>query len=261
MVTNRAQVRVLITFPPSLDSELGRFLAEHYGIQHEEKPHALIFSSFFTLWHGWTVIFPLLYSDSYKLAGPRAITEHFDRRCAADLQLWPQQTSLKRQVEADWTTFNQTLAFATARFAYYHLLPHRDLMILPLSRGTPDFEQKTVKIAYPVFAGILRTLLWLTAQNALDSLDKAKAVFDAVDARLASGAQYLVGDTLTLSDLAFAVAAAPVVLPASYGGPIPTYEQMPAPIQAAVNELRPRPAGAFALRIYQEQRKRFGQAA
>jgi hypothetical protein len=45
---------ILITLPPSLDSELGRFLLEHYGIQDQERPHTLIFSSFVTLWHGWS---------------------------------------------------------------------------------------------------------------------------------------------------------------------------------------------------------------
>jgi glutathione S-transferase len=261
MDTNRAHDPVLITFPPSLDSELSRFLVEHYGIRHQERPHALVFSSFVTLWHAGTVIIPLLYSKSFRLAGPRAMTEYFDTRCAPDLRLWPQQGTQKRRVDSDWATFNQTLAFATARFAYYHLLPHRDLMTRPLSLGTPGFERKTVEVAYPVFSGLLQTLLWLTAKRAQESLDDAKKIFDKVDARLATGAQYLVGDRLTLSDLAFAVAAAPVVLPAASGGPIPPYDQMPSPVQDAVNELRPRPAGAFALRIYQEQRKRFGQAA
>lgn len=82
-----------------------------------------------------------------------------------------------------------------------------------------------------------------------------------MDARLAAGAPYLADDQLTLSDLAFAVAAAPVVLPPAYGGPIPSYDLMPAPVQAAVNEMRCHPAGAFALRIYQEQRNRVGSEA
>jgi glutathione S-transferase len=66
-----------------------------------------------------------------------------------------------------------------------------------------------------------------------------------------------VGDRLSLSDLAFAVAAAPVVLPPNYGGPIPSFEQMPSEIQAIVKEMRARPAGVFALQIYQQQRSRF----
>lgn len=245
----------LITFPPSLDSELARFLLEHYRIDHEEQPHAFIFSFFVTLWHGSTVIFPLLYNESLKLVGPQAINEYFNQRCAPELRLWPQAADEKQQITSDWTLFNQTLAFATAVFAYYHLLPHRQLMILPLSRGTPTFEQNSVKRAYPLFAGALRILLRLTAQRAQQSLDQIRTVFGQVDSRLADGRKFLVGDRLSLSDLAFAVAAAPVVLPPAYGGPIPSFDEMPTEIQAAVREMRSHAAGQYALRIYKEHRR------
>ena len=58
-----------------------------------------------------------------------------------------------------------------------------------------------------------------------------RSTFSAVETRIADGRSYLMGERLTLSDLAFAVAAAPVVLPPSYGGPIPLLEQMPGEIQ------------------------------
>ena len=254
MVRSTADKPALITFPSSLDSELARFLLEHYGIEHEEQPHAFLFCFFVTLWHGSTVIFPLLYNESLKLVGPQAINDYFDQRCTPDLRLWPQAAEEKQQVTSDWTLFNQTLAFATAVFAYYHLLPHRQLMILPLSRGTPPFEQNSVQRAYPLFAGALRILLRLTAQRAQQSLDQVRTIFSQVDARLANGRKFLVGNRLTLSDLAFAVAAAPVVLPPTYGGPIPSFDEMPPEIQAAVKEMRSHAAGQYALRIYEEHR-------
>jgi glutathione S-transferase len=254
MMTAISQKPVLITFPPSLDSELARCLLKHYGVDYEEKPHAFIFASLVTLWHAGTAVFPLLYSDSFKLIGPKPMADYFDPRSAPNMRLFGQDAAEKQQIDSDWTLFNETLAFATARFAYYHLLPYRDLMIRPLSLGTPKFEARAVEVAYPVFAGLLRTLLGLTAQKARESLDQVRKVFDTVDARLAVQNNLLVGDRLTLSDIAFAVAAAPMVLPPAYGGPIPSFDQMPAAVQAAVNEMRGRPAGAFALQIYAEQR-------
>jgi hypothetical protein len=122
---------VLITFPPSLDSEMGRFLTQHYGVRHREQRHTFIFSYFATLWHGFTVIFPLLYRKGLRVAGPRAIADYYDARCDPELRLFPDSPTDRQQVEAD---------------------------------------------------------------------------------------------QLTLSDLAFAVAAAPVVLPPNYGGPIPSFE-------------------------------------
>lgn len=257
MMTEASQKPVLITFPPSLDSELARFLLKHYGIEQQEQPHALIFCFFVTLWHARTIIFPVLRSNSFKLIGPRPMAEYFDPKSAQHLRLFPQDPGEKRRVDSDWTLFNETLAFATARFAYYHLLPYRDLMVRPLSSGAPSFESKTVEVAYPIFAGTLRILLGLSAKKAEDSLDQIRKVFDAVDARLAVQKSFLVGDRLTLSDVAFAVAAAPVVLPPAYGGPIPSFDQMPAPLQTAISEMRARPAGEFALRVYAEQRDRF----
>lgn len=257
----KASTPVLITFPPSLDSELSRFLVEHYGVVHVEQRHTMIFCFFSTLRHGNTFVFPLLYSGSYKLVGPRSISKHFDTRCAPELQLWPQGGTEKSQVDSDWKLFNNTLAWATADFAYYYLLPHRDIMIEPLSQGTPDYEQNAVKRAYPVFAGLLKTLLRLSPERTKASLDSIRQIFDGVDARLAKGAKFLVGDRLTMSDLAFSVAAAPVLLPPAYGGPIPSFERMPGEVQAVVKEMRTHPAGAFATRIYAEQRNRFGTGA
>jgi glutathione S-transferase len=251
-------IPVLITFPPSLDSELSRFLVQHYGIESCERRHTLIFSSFMTLWHGYTVIFPLLYSDSFKLVGPRPMVDYFDPQSPPDLRLLPSNPSELRQVESDWPLFNTSLAFATAVFAYYYLLPHRDRTILPLTEGVPAVERKAVESAYPIFAGLLRVLLRLTLNRAQQAAAQIRTILDSVDARLADGRKFLVGEHLTLSDLAFSVAAAPVVLPAGYGGPMPPYNEMPSEVQALVTEMRSHSAGAFALRIYEEQRYRFG---
>ena len=56
---------ILITFPPSLDCELSRFLLAYYCIPYEERRHTIIFSFFATLWHGSTLHFPLLYGGPY----------------------------------------------------------------------------------------------------------------------------------------------------------------------------------------------------
>jgi glutathione S-transferase len=243
----------LVTFPPSLDCELSRFLLAHYRIPHVEHRHALIFSSFDTLRHGLTPAFPLLYTKSYQLGTVRQIVDHFEARCDGETKLFPQAIA-RKDIEDDWTLFNQTLAFSTAIFAYYHLLPHRSMMVGPLSDGAPEFEVRAVRAAYPVFAGVLRLLLRLTAARARGSLDQARAIVDAVDARLSDGRRYLTGDAFSLSDMAFAVAAAPIVLPDTYGGPLPTMAEMPQPVRDAVTEVRQHPAGQFALRIYRDHR-------
>jgi glutathione S-transferase len=54
--------------------------------------------------------------------------------------------------------------------------------------------------------------------------------------------------------MAFAVAAAQLVLPDGYGGPLPAFDEMPAAIRSAVVETRARPAGRFVQRIYRDHR-------
>jgi glutathione S-transferase len=90
MMTDISQKPVLITFPPSLDSELARFLLKHYGVDPQEETHAFIFASLVTLWHAGTAVFPLLYSHSFKLIGPKPMADYFDPRCAPNLRLFPQ---------------------------------------------------------------------------------------------------------------------------------------------------------------------------
>ena len=154
---------ILITFPPSLDCELSRFLLAHYRIPYEERRHTVIFSFFATLWHGSTIYFPLLYGGSWQpLDTVRKMIDYFDPLCPMDRNLL--LTGREREsVEADWTAFNATLGGATAAFSYFHLLPHRQIMIRPLTEGTPAYEVFAVRWAYPLFAAFLRKVLHLSA--------------------------------------------------------------------------------------------------
>ena len=146
----------VITFPPSLDCELSRFLLSHYGVPFEEQRHTVLFSFFHTLLHGATLYFPLLYGDGYQpLKNVRQMIDFFDARCPAGRNLLLSGRE-RDSVEADWTEFNATLGGATTAFAYFHFLPHRAIMIRPLSEGTPAYEADAVRWAYPLFAGFLR---------------------------------------------------------------------------------------------------------
>ncbi|HEV7408868.1 MAG TPA: glutathione S-transferase C-terminal domain-containing protein [Bradyrhizobium sp.] len=251
----------VITFPPSLDCELSRFLLSHYGVPFEEQRHTVLFSFFHTLLHGATLYFPLLYGDGYRpLKNVREMIDFFDVRCPAGRNLLLGGRE-RDNVEADWTQFNATLGGATAAFAYFHFLPHRAIMIRPLSEGTPAYEADAVRWAYPLFAGFLRMALKLSAGRAQEALGQIRQVVQSVDARLADGRRYLVGDRFSLSDMAFANALAPLVLPPGYGGPLPGFAEMPSEVQSVVTEMQGHPAGQFALRIYRDHRGAAPRAA
>ena len=245
----------LITFPPSLDCELSRFVLGHYEIPYEEVRHTVLFSFFSTLVHGLTLRFPLLYGHGYPtLNEVRQMIDHFDARCPADRKLL-RTGSDHAAVEADWTQFNATLGGSTAVYAYFHLLPHRAIMIRPLTEGTPSYEVASVRAAYPLFSGFLKLGLRLTPENAKKALGQIRQVVQSVEGRLADGRRYLVGDRFSLSDMSFANALSPLVLAPEYGGPLPTFDEMPPELQATVKEMQSRPGGQFALRIYHDHKR------
>jgi len=245
----------LFTFPPSLDCELDRFLLGHYQVPYTEQRHALIFSPFVTLWNGATPLFPLLLGDGYNLSKSRQVIDHFDPLAPSELRLLPSRGGERDAVEADWAEFNQTLAFATATFAYYHLLLEPKIMMGPLAAGAPSYEQASVRTCYPFYAGILSILLRLTSERAAEALQRIQLIADKVDARLQGGRRFLVGERLSLSDMAFAVALAPLTLPNEYGGALPAEAEMPEPVLKAIHAMRERASGRFALRIYRDFRR------
>jgi glutathione S-transferase len=246
-------VPTLITFPPSLDSEFGRFVLDHYGIERREERHVIFISSVITLVRARTVRFPTLYDETLRLNTVQKLVDHFEPRAAPERRLVPPGTDLPA-LRADWKLFHTDLSTGTTVLAYYHLLPHRDIMVAPLSAGAPAWEVKAVQRGYPVFKALLGALLRESPARAEKMRAAIRSVLQVVDDRLADGRRYLRGDRFTLSDMAFAVAAAPAVWPDEYGGAIPALADSPPELQELVRECRARPAGEFALRIYRDHR-------
>jgi glutathione S-transferase len=170
-----------------------------------------------------------------------------------NLSLVPADPDLAAQVEAGWKRANGELAGATAAFAYFHLLPQRDIMIVPLSRGAPGWEVLATRAFYPAFRAFIGKVLGLSEAKAAESLRLVRTVFAETDARLADGRRWLVGGRLTLADIALATAAAPLLLPAGYSAPIPPLEAMPPVLQELVRELRGTRTGEFVQAVYRQR--------
>jgi glutathione S-transferase len=123
-------------------------------------------------------------------------------------------------------------------------------MLEPFTRGIPAWEASITPAIYPFLRWLFTLLLRLSPGKAADALARVRMAFDKTDARTADGRSYLVGDGLTLGDLALATAAAPLLLPAGYAAPIPPFDAMPPALQAIVVELRQHPTAEFVRRIY-----------
>jgi glutathione S-transferase len=240
----------LLTFAPMVDSELARFVLSHYGITYREQPHVFAWGSVLALWHGFTPRVPLLYGNGVRLAGPRPMVDWFDAYCPREKMLVPPRQPFRTQIEADWNLFNGELALHTAVLAYFHLLPHPEILVEPFFSGVPKGERFFLGRSYPILRAMFTILLQLGAMKADDALRQIKTIFNDTDRRIADGRRYLVGDTVTLSDLSLAAAAAPLLLPAGYRAPMPPLASMPARMKEIIAELRQHPTANFIAKIY-----------
>jgi glutathione S-transferase len=242
----------LLTFAPMIDCETSRFVLRHYGVSYRERPHVFGWASLLAFCRSFSLEVPVLYGGGLRLVGPRAIVDHFDALCDPGTMLVPAREPLQTQVEADWALFNGELAAYTAVIAYYYLLPHPEILTEPFFRGVPRYEKFLFGCSYALQRAILSLLLRLGAGRDDDCLRRSRLIFDHVDRSLKDGRRYLAGDRVTLSDLGFAAAAAPLLLPEGYRAPIPPLDSMPQAMKDIVAEMRQRPAAGFVTRIYKE---------
>ena len=247
----------LLTFPPMIDGELTRFVLDQHGIAYDERPHIAIVANLIALARARTINLPVLSNilsgTVPAIAGARPIIDWSETQGPPARRLVPSGPAQAATVERLWHRANDDLAAATAAFAYFHLLPHRAIMIVPLSRGAPGWEVFATKLAYPVFAGFIGKVLGLSEAKAATSLATIRAVFAECDALLADGRDFLTGDRLTLADIAMATAAAPLLLPEGYGAPIPPLAAMPPVLQELVAALRRTRTAGFVQAVYRQR--------
>lgn len=242
----------MLTFAPMVDSETVRLLLRHYGIPFTERDHLFGWGSLLTLFHGGYGAVPFVYRPGMRLTGPRPLVDRCDAALPAAARLVPVEPDLHKQAEADWQTYNGGLGADVAVFAYFHLLPARDLMTPIFAARVSSSEARLTSTAYPMLSFLLRTLLWLTPARARDAADRIRSAFAATDRRLADGRRYLCGDRLTVGDIALAAASAPLLQPRGYGAKMPPVDAMPAAVADLMRELRSHPTAAFVDRLYEE---------
>jgi len=241
----------MLTFGPMIDSELSRFLLWNYRIAFHESRHMFGWASVLTFLHGGYGRIPVTYGDGLHLTAPRSLVVHFEPLCPSDRVLVPGHEPMRTNVQTDWETFNGELATHTARVAYFHLLPDRKIMITPFTEGIPAWEAALTPALYQALNALFGLLLRLKPEAVSDSLVQARRIVDAVDIRIADGRRFLWGDRLTLSDISFATALAPFLLPPGYSAPIPDLSRMPQAMQEIVTSFRRRPSAELVTRVYQ----------
>jgi glutathione S-transferase len=231
---------LMISLPVSPYVELARWLLDLRGVAYVEQAHAPVFHVIPARRHRGTGVVPVLDIGERTLVDAREVVEHY----GADL-LPPDARPLFDEVF-------DVLGVAVRAWAYAYMLPRRASTVRAWSDRAPALERRLVPLLYPLLAAAVRSNLKLHT----GSVPEQRAIIDESLARLEPhlGGRYLVGDSLTAADLAFASLFAPAVLPPEYQGPLPSRDELPDPMRREVDAFREHPAGQFTLRLYREQR-------
>ena len=252
--------RRLITITASHFCEKARWALDRAGAEYVEEghfPNAHYLASF---WIARTPMVPILIDGGKVITDSTAIVHHVDGLIDRKLRLFPGEPS-GREVERLEDRFDELLGPATRVWAYWHWFERTPDLLRYAGHGTPRVERALA----PFLIGAMKRLsswrLAITEDAAAKALATVRTLFDEVGARLSDGQRFLVGDRFSAADLAFASLAAPALLPAGYGVPAPTLEEAPPAMRTEIGRLRATRAGAFALRLYAEERHPAGVAS
>jgi glutathione S-transferase len=245
----------LVTIPISHYCEKARWALERAGVPYVERPHLQVFHRFAVRRAGGGTTAPVLVCGERVLADSADILAWADERAPEERRLYPGEPEAAAEVRALQQDFDESLGPEGRRWMYYELHGHKDVALAYNCAGIPAWQRRSFPFTYPLVEGIVMRFLDIDEATAAHSEQRVRETFDRVGERLADGRPYLCGEGFTAADLTFAALAAPVLVPDGYGVPLPSVEELPAPMAAVVEELREHAAGAHALRMYREQRR------
>jgi glutathione S-transferase len=248
----------LITIPFSHFCEKARWALEHAGVPFHEEGHVPGLHRFAVRRaRGRPGSVPVLVVEGQGILDDSPLIVRWaDNQARADRKLLPaagtalldEALALERHLDVD-------LGPHVRRLVYFHVLSDRARLLALMGIATPRLEHAIVRAGLPVLTRLMRRAMRIDAAGAARSREKVLRVFDEIGRRLADGRPYLLGDRFGAADIAFASLASPLIAPPEFPLRELTLESAPPLHAAEVVALRDTPAGAFALRLYREQRK------
>lgn len=244
----------LITIGFSHYCEKARWALDRTALEYGEEDHVPIFHWRASLGAGAKRTVPALVMPGRVLKESTDILRFADEQLPPERRLFPEDAGVRAEVEALVADFDRGLGPSLRRWLYFHLLPESGVALELLTCTGPAWERSMTRGLFPVMRAMMRTGMKVNAAGAERSWQRVAATFDAVDARLADGRRFLVGDRFSAADLTFAALASVLVQPKQRGFPVPEGGTRIPVIAAALAAAQARPMGRFIARMYAEQR-------
>lgn len=235
--------------------ELARWLFERAAIPYEEEGHAPLIHAVFTRRRRGGVEVPVVVSAAATWKGARETLNGLDARLRPGERLYGDAPAERAANAAFVDALLDRLLLTVQRFAYFHLLPHKRIVVPAVTDGVPAWERLIVRLFYPVWRRLLGRALDFSPAAIAAAPDSITAAFDLVEAELARrGTTFLGGESPSAIDVIFSALVAPLVLPAGYGSPLPDLDALPPALRTHVEGWRGRGGGQLVLETYRHAR-------
>jgi glutathione S-transferase len=248
-------MRRLITIPISHYCEKARWALERAGLDYAEERHVQGVHRVVARRAGGGETVPVLVTPEGVFAESEHVLEYADRALQEDQRLFPADPELRREVASICRWLDAGLGPEGRRLMYAYMFELRQLMLDVNCQGVPAWERRAMTAAWPLLVRWGKRELGIGPETKTDDEGRVLWAFDSIADRLADGRRYLCGDRFTAADLTFAALSAAVLVPPEYGVALPQPETLPPHLADKLRLFREHPAGAFALRVFREERR------
>jgi glutathione S-transferase len=199
---------------------------------------------------------PVLVVDDRSLGDSRDILAWANARAPAGREIYPTDEALKAEVLALENRFDTELGPHIRRVLYFHVLSHTRLAFEFMDPRTPLWERAALRATSPLLFRGMRRFMRIDRSTAEVSLMRVQGVFDEVEARMADGRRFLVGDRFTAADLTFAALVGLAVMPSGHFVRFPNLDVLPRAARQILEDIQARPLAAYVARMYGDHRPR-----
>jgi glutathione S-transferase len=243
----------LITIPISHYCEKARWALDLSGQRYQEDAHLPLFHRAPARRAGGRRTVPVLVTPEGTLSESTDIVRWADQHLPEARRLFsdPHKHEVERWVEE----LDAEFGVDTRLWAYAVGLSHKSLIVRYGFAGAPRWQQFVATRGYGVLKRLMTRFLGISDASVAHAVQRVDRTLDRVDALLADGRPFLLGDRFSAADLTFASLASAILAPPEYHVTLPGPDEFPATAATRMRDWRARPAGQHALRMFREYRR------
>ncbi|HUR84652.1 MAG TPA: glutathione S-transferase N-terminal domain-containing protein [Solirubrobacteraceae bacterium] len=245
---------ILVTIPISHFCEKARWALDRAGIEYTEKRHIQLVHWAAVKRAGGGMTAPVLRTPDGVYDESAAILVYADKHVSEDRRLYPSDAGQRAEVDALEQRFDTVLGPEGRRWLYDQVFTDARRYAPYNLTGVPRWERMMFPVVLAPAKLVIRRYLNVNPASVANAIERVDEEFDFVGELLSDSRRHLVGDRFSAADLAFAALASPLVVPENYGTPLPQPQDMHDEMATAIRRWRAHPAGAYALRMFAEER-------